>query len=331
ANPAMHELGWFYNQKELSSQAELGIYINNSTLLIEKAKRTHSGSYQCWAVNEFGKGWSEEVNLNVQYPPECVVGQRMFYGVYGTKHLNVVCELDANPQHIQFEWSFNGTNTDNLSLIQFSNQNTKSVAVYQWKESNNYSIIYCFGKNRIGIQNEPCTFIIMPATLPEIPQNCSIENIDARSARVNCTPAFDGGLPQSFHLEVYNEINGNRKLWRNLTSNQQPYFELNNLSDANVTLNFIVYSSNAKGRSANFTINGNTLQAFKWRKETSESSENTETEREESRYSFNYQCKHVSLSSPSQGDEHFSKQQMHSKLLYDCDIVSSDLHRGRHK
>ena len=38
---------------------------------------------------------------------------------------------------------------------------------------------------------------------PEAPTNCSLYNVSASSLTVACMPGFDGGLNQTFAMEVY--------------------------------------------------------------------------------------------------------------------------------
>lgn len=64
---------------------------------------------------------------------------------------------------------------------------------------------------------------------------------------VSCLPGFDGGLPQTFVLEV--KTNRPGRLSYNLTSKLEPYFFLDNL-EAGITFKFVIYAVNAKGRSS---------------------------------------------------------------------------------
>ncbi|RWS23889.1 B-cell receptor CD22-like protein, partial [Leptotrombidium deliense] len=208
ANPSVHSISWLFNEKHV--QKQFAMDVNNSTLLIHNVKRIHSGLYRCTANNEIGQGFSENVQLNVNcknihnkvtynvysygqnaslrefvrkqrevikrnavvlvVAPECSENQRTYYGLFGDKKVNIVCELNANPSNIEFEWYLDDTNSVdensvNLSLLPIANQKSKSFAVYESSDNFavNFTRIHCLGKNRIGVQREPCTYIIIPA------------------------------------------------------------------------------------------------------------------------------------------------------------------------
>ncbi|RWS27309.1 hypothetical protein B4U80_13726, partial [Leptotrombidium deliense] len=100
---------------------------------------------------------------------------------------------------------------------------------------------------------------------PEVPRNCMTSNADVNKVTVNCTPGFDGGLEQTFHMEAFRESNSQLDIISIQSSIDRPIFTLNNL-EPNVSLLILIYASNEKGKSEKFKINGNTLQAFKWKK-----------------------------------------------------------------
>lgn len=52
---------------------------------------------------------------------------------------------------------------------------------------------------------------------PEAPTNCSLYNVSASSLTVACMPGFDGGLNQTFAMEVYGT--SPHSLKANITSN----------------------------------------------------------------------------------------------------------------
>lgn len=55
----------------------------------------------------------------------------------------------------------------------------------------------------MGAQAAPCVFQMVAAGRPQAPRNCSVWNQTAEGAEVACLPAFDGGLPQTFLLQLY--------------------------------------------------------------------------------------------------------------------------------
>lgn len=94
---------------------------------------------------------------------------------------------------------------------------------------------------------------------PYSPYNCTIGNVTTVSLEVRCKEGFDGGLPQTFLLEVINFTTGSVML--NLSSHE-PYFQLNKLAPGN-SVQVKVYALNVKGKSAAFVLEGSTLKAEK--------------------------------------------------------------------
>ena len=83
-----------------------------------------------------------------------------------------------------------------------------------------------------------------PAPLSE----CRVVNMTQPSIKVGCLEGFDGGLPQTFLLQVYE----NEQLKTQMT-NQRPFFEVAQV-DFNQPIKLFVFAQNAKGSSEPFII-----------------------------------------------------------------------------
>ena len=79
---------------------------------------------------------------------------------------------------------------------------------------------------------------------------CHVSNLTLSSIRVECKAGFDGGLPQTFLLEVYDRDN---KLKTKVT-NQMPIFEIANFDTSGLPVKMYVYAQNAKGSSEPFVL-----------------------------------------------------------------------------
>ena len=77
---------------------------------------------------------------------------------------------------------------------------------------------------------------------------CRVLNMSLPSIKVGCQEGFDGGLPQTFLLEVYE----NEQLKTKMT-NQQPFFEISQV-DYGQPVKLFVFAQNAKGSSEPFII-----------------------------------------------------------------------------
>ena len=92
------------------------------------------------------------------------------------------------------------------------------------------------------------------SAVPETPHHCHIANQTLIGIRVVCDTGFDGGLEQTFHMEVWgladNVMYGNR-------SRDVPSFWATNLPPG-LKVYIRVFSSNTKGRSTPVLLHAET-------------------------------------------------------------------------
>jgi len=75
----------------------------------------------------------------------------------------IECEVDADPSDVVFHWGFNNTNDHNLDVVSFVSEGKKSVATYTPRVDLDYGVLYCWGRNSVGKQKDPCVFFIIQA------------------------------------------------------------------------------------------------------------------------------------------------------------------------
>lgn len=92
----------------------------------------------------------------------CSHGLRRIYGVGKHETVRVLCELDADPENLQFHWRFNGSGRS-IDLASFTVNGRESVATYVPHNDEEYGSLSCRATNEIGRQREPCYFTIVPA------------------------------------------------------------------------------------------------------------------------------------------------------------------------
>lgn len=93
---------------------------------------------------------------------------------------------------------------------------------------------------------------------PESPYNCTLSNQTTESLSVECSAGFDGGQPQHFLLELFDQHTG--KLQASIISKENVAFTVHDLESGKV-LNMALYAVNAKGRSDPTILEGFTLKA----------------------------------------------------------------------
>ncbi|GFQ76969.1 fibronectin type-III domain-containing protein [Trichonephila clavata] len=91
---------------------------------------------------------------------------------------------------------------------------------------------------------------------PESPRDCAVTNQSSHSLSVECEPGYDGGLSQTFHLELYNSVV--EHLAANLTRTDIPAFKVHALPPGTAFV-LVLYASNGKGKSNSVALMASTL------------------------------------------------------------------------
>ncbi|XP_035217504.1 uncharacterized protein LOC118190823 isoform X2 [Stegodyphus dumicola] len=256
ANPPVTDVRWRFKNKLLMHDPSNGVILRNYTLLLQNVRRSHRGPYRCLASNLEGESISDEVNLRVQFSPVCAKEQKITYGVARHEEANVSCVVEADPPEVAFRWTFNNSLSESVDILSYNNDGPlKSVARYIPRTRLDYGVLNCFAKNAVGIMKEPCIFTVVPTGPPEPVQNCSITNQTANVLMISCDAGDDGGLQQTFHLEVYSMTA--EQLITNLTTNESPVFVAEKLKSSSAYI-LVLYASNPKGRSTSVALTART-------------------------------------------------------------------------
>lgn len=83
---------------------------------------------------------------------------------------------------------------------------------------------------------------------PSAPYNCTVNNITSNGLSINCLPGYDGGLTQSFNLQVLQAKADNRIVF-NATGHQSGDFNVYSLEPA-TSYELHIWTENTKGRSS---------------------------------------------------------------------------------
>ncbi|XP_034650712.1 uncharacterized protein LOC117890135 [Drosophila subobscura] len=132
-----------------------------------------------------------------------------------------------------------------------------NVYSYHVESYESFGAISCVANSPMG-QSQPCWYHIQPADLPEAVKNCTAYNATANSLQIQCIPGFDGGIPQYFHVQIYDELN--RQILYN-ASYKYPEFTVKRLPSDSVFV-IRVTAVNAQGPSkVAHRLRGRTLSA----------------------------------------------------------------------
>lgn len=100
--------------------------------------------------------------------PVCKEGQKIVYGISKGRTLKVTCEVEADPEDVTFFWVFNNTYHKKHISTFFLASKLRSVAHYKPKTNEDFGSLYCWARNIVGVQKEPCIFSVIPAGRPSM-------------------------------------------------------------------------------------------------------------------------------------------------------------------
>ncbi|XP_044574365.1 neural cell adhesion molecule 2-like isoform X1 [Cotesia glomerata] len=257
AKPGVYKVEWRHDNRTLQHNTTLGIIISNQSLVLQGVERRSAGNYTCVGFNTEGDGESKPFHLNVMFAPTCKPNQTKIHGVAKQEKANISCQVDANPPVVEFRWTFNNSaESIDVAAGHIIKSGTSSVVSYTPMTELDYGTLLCWANNAIGNQLVPCVYHIIPAGHPDMVHNCTTHNASTSSFSLRCTEGFNGGLQQSFLLEV--RESNSQEIRANLTSST-PQFSVSHL-EPGLLYHACVYAFNEKGRSEPMVVQAGTLR-----------------------------------------------------------------------
>ncbi|XP_071745954.1 nephrin isoform X2 [Lepeophtheirus salmonis] len=247
SKPRFHKLTWKFNGIDIHQDLREGIIMGNQSLVLQGLSRNATGTYHCMASNIEGNALSNPVELNIKYKPVCADDQKMVYGIAHGEIASINCSVNSEPSNnLRFHWTFNSSSEINfLPESRYTQIGTTSRLVYSLNTGRDYGTILCWAENELGVQSEPCVFHLIPAVPPVEPLDCLIENVTSNGLSISCRAGFDGGVPQTFVMEIRSYNTG--EVIRNFSS-VSPRFMVDNL-ESGAQYELELFSYNAKGKS----------------------------------------------------------------------------------
>uniref|UniRef100_A0A182JN36 Sidestep protein n=1 Tax=Anopheles atroparvus TaxID=41427 RepID=A0A182JN36_ANOAO len=198
ANPPVKKIEWFHNNKLL--QSARGIIVSNQTLVLQSITKSTHGEYMCRASNSEGTVNSNQLYLDIKYPPVCKSEAQIIRAAV-KQTVNITCDIDANPMpNLLFRWQFNNSLESMLELPPYTNVD--------------FGTITCTATNSYG-QSGHCAYHILVADVPDPIKSCTVSNVTAYTVHISCIAGKDGGIPQQFHIDVFEE--SKRKLLQSIS------------------------------------------------------------------------------------------------------------------
>lgn len=97
--------------------------------------------------------------------PVCKPNQKTVYGAGRNEDIQVVCEVDANPEPESFKWSFNHSQEPipdkKYSVV--DKRRGISILTFTPLTEMDFGYLTCSASNRVGKQVSPCIFQVIPA------------------------------------------------------------------------------------------------------------------------------------------------------------------------
>ncbi|XP_047496757.1 nephrin-like isoform X2 [Penaeus chinensis] len=215
ANPPFHRVDWFHNGMTMEHNMSAGVIMSGLSLIIRDVTRQHAGSYTCEAANMEARTISNAVYLTVKHAPVCAgTGLERTQGAARGSATAVKCTVEAEPARgISWTWVrtlADGSEVD-LPEESISSEGVSSSVSVTPQTPEDYGQLLCRASNEVGQQRQACVVTLVPAGPPDTPSNCTAAPVnpeastDSASLAVSCLEGFDGGLPQSFLLETWQE------------------------------------------------------------------------------------------------------------------------------
>ncbi|KAK8748271.1 hypothetical protein OTU49_016399 [Cherax quadricarinatus] len=206
SNPSITGVQWAHNGVPLRNNMTQQVQVSRDTLLLKAVTRNSSGTYTCAAANSEGASTSNPLILAVKFPPTCRDGQQTVYGTARHEQLQVPCHVQAYPEPFSFRWAVNtSTGVVDVALNLTRSTGSTSVVSYTPQTHHDFGHLLCWAVNDLGVQHQPCVFQVIPAAKPESVSECRAERnttMPLTYVVLSCLPGWDGGLNQTFTLEV---------------------------------------------------------------------------------------------------------------------------------
>lgn len=131
----------------------------------------------------------------------------------------VTCHVEAVPAHnLTWAWAWlqEDGSEERVPAKNIRTDRLTSAMTVTPHSLRDYGELLCRASNGVGRQREPCVVSLVPAGTPDPPVNCTTtpstpatpsthrdEDQSRTSLAITCLEGFDGGLPQVFLLEAW--------------------------------------------------------------------------------------------------------------------------------
>lgn len=147
--------------------------------------------------------------------------------------------MDANPnQDLQYIWTFNGIELPNNQLTSSDQaamrfEANRSQLIYTPRKPEHFGQFRCISISSLGSSDEEdvCVVNLVPAGVPDVLSNCTQFNLTQQSFTLSCLAGFNGGLEQSYHLELWIKKQEEHSTGHDATSSNEQSNEISPLQN----------------------------------------------------------------------------------------------------
>ncbi|KAF2361538.1 CD80-like immunoglobulin C2-set [Trinorchestia longiramus] len=257
ANPGAGQIQWARDGVPIIGNNSAGIEVTENRLIIIKSTRFDSGSYTCAAANSEGVTTSNSIDIKIKFVPVCSNRIQKQYGAGKSERIDVTCWVDSHPAPLTFRWAFNSsTQLQDISKSSFSSHGMSSTLSYLPNNEHDFGSLLCWAANDVGLMKQPCVMQIVPAAKPEKVRNCEVFNnasMPRSVALASCLPGWDGGLAQTFTLEIRESRHKHSRVLASVQHSPTPVFNMKRLKHGEEYL-LIITAVNSRGTSPPVTL-----------------------------------------------------------------------------
>ncbi|XP_048051355.1 B-cell receptor CD22-like [Megalobrama amblycephala] len=134
SNPPALNFSWFKGRTFVGSGR---IYS------ISKISSDDSGEYKCRSINDHGEKYSDNVTLNIMYPPRNVSVSIIQSGqIWAGDSVTLICSSDSNPPALNFSWFKGGTFVGSGRIFNISKISSDDSGEYKCRSINEHGEKY---------------------------------------------------------------------------------------------------------------------------------------------------------------------------------------------
>ncbi|KAL0851765.1 hypothetical protein ABMA28_000077 [Loxostege sticticalis] len=204
-------INWYIGGTLLKASAHKELHDGNytvSSLTFTASKRDNKKWLSCRVHNAYLPTiYEDNVTLNVGHRPTCITADIRMVGITPGEEEEISCAVKSSEPPRQFKWTFPDQRSIFTSPTLVPGLTNTYTTTLTWVPTNSdIGRLECSTENEFGEQKELCLYNLVLSGAPTAPICRQVELPPSEDIQISCEPGWDGGSPQSFHLEVRNSL-----------------------------------------------------------------------------------------------------------------------------